>query len=88
MTRYVNHQFVSQTADPTQYGFPDSLILNSAYQLKNFPSLAPDGYQGFAVDASGVTNETDTQYSFNSLLTKMSGSHNLRFGGEQALVFE
>jgi hypothetical protein len=83
VTRYVNHSYTSQTADPTEYGFPNSLILNPAYELKNFPSLAPDGYQGLASDAAGVTDETDTQYSFNSLLTKLSGAHNLKFGAEQ-----
>ena len=82
VTRYVNRQYVSQAADPSQFGFPESLTVNSVYGVKNFPTLALDGYQGFVVDAAGLTTETDTQYSYNSMVTKLFGGHNLRFGGE------
>ena len=82
MTRYINLQLVRQTADPSTYGFPDTLVLNPAYRQKNFPSISLDGYQGFVVDAGTITTEADTQYSYSSLLTKSTGAHNLRFGGE------
>ena len=82
ITRYVNRQFVSQSADPSQYGFPEQLTVNSVYGVKNFPSLYLDGYQGLVTDAAGLTTETDTQYSYSSMVTKITGGHNLRFGGE------
>jgi hypothetical protein len=83
MTRYINLQLVQMTADPSAYGFPDTLVLNPAYHRKDFPSISFDGYQGFVTDVgSTITTEADTQYSYSSLLTKITGAHNLRFGGE------
>ncbi|MGC4053407.1 MAG: TonB-dependent receptor [Paludibaculum sp.] len=81
-TRYANFQHVPMSADPDSIGFPTSLTLNPAFRQKNFPSLYLDNYQGLNADVSTNTIETDTQYSFNSLLTKIAGSHNMKFGAD------
>jgi hypothetical protein len=74
---------VELTVDPLSVGFPSSLILNSWYGKAAFPAITVDGYQGLNTDSCCTTSsEADTQYVFHSTLTKVTGSHNMRFGGE------
>ena len=67
-------------------GFPSLLILNPWYEKKAFPDInfTSGNYQGLVVDACCTeTLETDTQWMFNSVVTKVVRGHNIRFGGER-----
>src|SRR5882724_2403751 len=84
--RGVFPQKVQPTVDPLSIGFPPILINNPWYQSPAFPNIYVDGYQGLATSACCTeTLETDTQWAFSSLLTKVVGSHNMRFGGEKRI---
>jgi hypothetical protein len=81
-----NPQRVLPTVDPLSVGFPKELIDNPWYERPVFPYVSISGYQGLVTDACcTVTVETDTQWSFSSVLTKIIGSHDLRFGGEKRI---
>ena len=79
-------QNVQPTVDPLSVGFPSLLILNPWYEKKAFPDInfTSGNYQGLVVDACCTeTLETDTQWMFDSVVTKVVRSHNIRFGGER-----
>jgi hypothetical protein len=78
---------VTPTVDPLSVGFPKSLIDNPWYTTpKTFPDISVPGYQGLVTDACcTVSIETDTQWSFSSVLNKIIGAHDLRFGGERRI---
>jgi hypothetical protein len=79
-------QDVQATVDPVSIGFPEELINNAWYRRPAFPYISVDGYQGLVTDACCTTTlETDTQWAFSSVVTKVFGSHNMRFGGERRI---
>lgn len=81
-----NPQAVKPTVDPLSLGFPKELINNAWYGRPVFPYISLEGYQGLVTDACcTVTVETDTQWSFSSVLTKILGAHDLRVGGEKRI---
>ncbi|MHB8655634.1 MAG: TonB-dependent receptor [Terriglobia bacterium] len=76
-------QTVPVVVDPLSVGFPSSLILNSWYDEKHFPSIGVAGYHGLANSQCCTdTLEADTQWVFDSMVTKIHGGHNIKFGGE------
>jgi len=68
-------------------GFSSELINNAFYKEPAFPSIGfDDGYQGLNTGACcTVTRETDTQWSFSSMLTKNYKEHIIKFGGERRI---
>jgi hypothetical protein len=79
-------QQVLPTVDPLSIGFPPILINNPWFRSPAFPDISIDGYQGLVVDACcTVTVETDTQWAFSSVMNKVIGSHDLKFGGEKRI---
>jgi hypothetical protein len=92
LTRYNTPESVKMTVNPlningTGVGFPASLINNAFYSVPAFPSIGfDDGYQGLDTDACcTVTKETDTQWSFSSMVTKNYKTHIIKFGGERRI---
>lgn len=87
LVRYAAPQHVGIPVDPLSVGFPKILVDNPFYgNMGNFPGIGITGYQGLATDAGETnTNETDTQWSINSAVTKVLGKHNLKFGGERRI---
>lgn len=85
--RYVNTFGVTPTVDPLSLGFPKALIDNPWYgRPKTLPDITVVGYQGLVTDACCTTSlETDTQWSFSSVMDKIIGSHQVRFGGERRI---
>ena len=85
--RYVNTFGVTPTVDPLSVGFPKALIDNAWYETpKTLPDISVPGYQGLVTDACCTTSlETDTQWTFDSVMDKIIGSHELRFGGERRI---
>jgi len=85
--RFVNTFGVTPTVDPLSLGFPKSLIDNPWYERpKTLPDITVGGYQGLVTDACCTTSlETDTQWTFDSVVDKIIGSHELRFGGERRI---
>jgi hypothetical protein len=85
--RYVNTFGVTPTVDPLSLGFPKGLIDNPWYETpKTLPDISVPGYQGLVTDACCTTSlETDTQWTFDSVVDKIIGSHELRFGGERRI---
>jgi hypothetical protein len=84
--RFVNTFGVPPTVDPLSVGFSKDLIVNPWYEKAAFPDISVVGYQGLVSDACCTTSlETDTQWSFNSIVDKIAGSHHLRFGGERRI---
>ncbi|HKX00315.1 MAG TPA: TonB-dependent receptor [Bryobacteraceae bacterium] len=79
-------QDVQPTVDPLSVGFPEILINNPWFRQPAFPDINVDGYQGLVTNACcTTTRESDTQWSFNSVMNKIMGSHNLKFGGEKRI---
>jgi hypothetical protein len=85
--RFYNSFGVTPTVDPASLGFPQGLIDNPWYETpKTLPDITVVGYQGLVTDACCTTSlETDTQWSVNSVVDKIVGSHELRFGGERRI---
>ena len=84
--RFVNTFGVPPTVDPLSVGFPKDLIVNPWYEKSAFPDISVNGYQGLVSDACCTTSlETDTQWSFSSVVDQVVGSHELRFGGERRI---
>jgi hypothetical protein len=83
VVRWVDPMKVLPSVDPLSLGFPKQLIDNVWYDQTNFPDVSVSGYQGLVTDACCTnTLETDTQWSMNSVMTKIAGGHNITFGGE------
>lgn len=79
-------QDVQPTVDPLSVGFPDILINNPWFRQKAFPDISVDGYQGLVTNACcTTTRESDTQWSFNSVMSKLVGSHDFKFGAEKRI---
>jgi len=92
LTRFNTPETVKMSVDPTNIdgsgvGFPSSLVDNAFYNAPAFPSIGfEDGFQGLNVDACcTVTEETDTQWSFGSMMTKNFKNHIIKFGGERRI---
>lgn len=85
--RYYNSFGVTPTVDPSSLGFPSALINNPWYgRPKTLPDISVTGYQGLVTDACCTTSlETDTQWTIDSIVDKVVGSHELRFGGERRI---
>jgi len=85
--RFDNPGGVTPTVSPASLGFPKALYDNPWYETPNvLPDISVPGYQGLATDACCTTSiETDTQWSFSSVVDKVVGSHELRFGGERRI---
>lgn len=85
--RFYNAFGVTPSVDPQSVGFSKELVDNPWYTLpKTFPDIGVVGYQGLVTDACCTTSlETDTQWSFSSVVDKIIGSHELRFGGERRI---
>jgi hypothetical protein len=88
LVRWVDPQKVLPSVNPLSLGFPSQLIDNVWYDQTNFPDISASGYQGLVTDACCTnTLETDTQWMIDSILTKVKGGHNIRFGGEKRIFF-
>lgn len=92
LTRFNTPEHVKQTVDPLNIngsgvGFSPDLINNAFYNEPAFPSIGFDeGYQGLNTGACcTVTRETDTQWSYSSMLTKNYKEHIIKFGGERRI---
>jgi hypothetical protein len=85
--RFVNTFGVPPTVDPLSVGFPKDLIVNPWYEKAAFPDITfSQTYQSLVGDACCTTSlETDTQWSFSSVVDKIKGAHELRFGGERRI---
>lgn len=85
--RFYNSFGVTPTVSPSSVGFPKALTDNPWYETPNtLPDISVIGYQGLVTDACCTTSlETDTQWSFSSIVDKIVGSHELRFGGERRI---
>jgi hypothetical protein len=88
LTRFNTPSDVPMTVDPTNIkgsgvGFPGSLIDNAFYRRPAFPAITFNQYQGLSATACcTISRETDTQWSFSSIITKTHGNHSIKFGGE------
>ncbi len=71
--------------DPAQVGL--SPLLNGYFGLKRFPEIGPEGYAYLGQSCCTDTVKGQTLYMINSSLSKVWGSHNLKFGGEQRHMF-
>ncbi len=85
--RFYNSFGVTPTVTPASLGFSKALYDNPWYETPNtLPDISVLGYQGLVTDACCTTSlETDTQWSFSSIVDKVVGSHELRFGGERRI---
>ena len=85
--RFYNSFGVTPTVDPVSLGFPKALIDNPWYTTPmTLPDVSVSGYQGLVTDACCTTSlETDTQWTIDSIVDKVVGSHELRFGGERRI---
>ncbi|HEX5412939.1 MAG TPA: carboxypeptidase regulatory-like domain-containing protein [Terriglobia bacterium] len=75
------------TVDPLSIGFPESMINNVWYREIHFPTIELDNYATLASNNGCCTDtvEGDTQWMFDSVVTKMHGNHSLKFGGEERI---
>jgi hypothetical protein len=79
-------QDVENTVDPLSVGFPSILIDNPYYHRPKFPYITIANYQGLAsTPCCTITREGDTQWAFSSVVNKVVGSHDLKFGGEKRI---
>lgn len=72
------------SVNPLTIGFPKAQILNPWYNEAHFPTVNVDNYATLAGDNGCCTDtvEGDTQWMFDSTVTKMHGAHSIKFGGE------
>lgn len=68
--------------DLTSVGFP--AYLKTSPEITKFPHVNVDGYQGL-VGACCPTIQGQTQFMVSSSFSKVSGGHNLKFGGEKRI---
>jgi outer membrane receptor protein involved in Fe transport len=89
---FIRHDFYIATHgdnfDPTTLGFPSSFT--SQLQRQTFPQVQWDGYTTFG-STFGANNGSiftiSDQWSWSEVLSKTSGNHSFKFGGEfRALV--
>jgi len=84
--RHYNPTLYPVATDPLTLGFPSDLILNPWYNKKAFPMIYFGNYQGLASDICCTTSvEADNQWMISSMVSKVIGSHNMRFGGERRI---
>jgi len=83
---FIRHDFYIQRHgdgfDPTQLGFPSSLVSQAARQ--SFPQINYDGYTAFGSGGGGGASQftvSDT-WSWAEVLSKTAGRHALKVGGE------
>ncbi len=78
---------VVDQVDPLSIGFPASMIDNVWYREPHFPTIQLDNYATLASNAGCCTDtvEGDTQWMFDSVVTKMYGNHSIKFGGEDRI---
>ena len=88
--RFYNSFGVTPTVDPASLGFPQGLIDNPWYETpKTLPDITVVGYQGLVTDACCTTSlETDTQWSVNSVVDKIVGSHEMQIWGRETDIPE
>ncbi len=81
------HEFairdVSMGYDPTQLGFPGSLV--SQAQTVSFPSMAIAGYTTLGPTRNDTLNFSDN-WTIGETLAKVMGAHSVKFGGEGRLM--
>ena len=75
----------SRRFDPTQLGFP--AYLSEANDISIFPRITASGYGNLGINGWVDTNSAHTQYQFASVLSKVHGAHDLKFGGERRTPF-
>ena len=91
LTRFNTPSDVPVTVDPLNIkgsgvGFGSDLIDNAYYHRKAFPSITFNNYQGLSSDSCcTISRETDTQWSFSSMVTKTHKNHSTKFGGERRI---
>jgi hypothetical protein len=91
LTRYNTPSDVPVTVNPLDIngsgvGFPAELINNAFYHRPAFPSITFNNYQGLSSDSCcTISRETDTQWSFGSMVSKTHGNHSIKFGGERRI---
>ncbi|HEV2247685.1 MAG TPA: carboxypeptidase-like regulatory domain-containing protein [Terriglobia bacterium] len=75
------------TVDPLKIGFPESMINNVWYREVHFPTIQLDNYATLASNNGCCTDtvEGDTQWMFDSTVTKIYGNHSFKFGGEERI---
>ena len=75
------------TVDPLSIGFPKSMIDNVWYHEVHFPTIELGNYATLASNNGCCTDtvEGDTQWMFDSTVTKMYGNHSLKFGAESRI---
>ncbi|MBM3734695.1 MAG: hypothetical protein FJW39_02825 [Acidobacteria bacterium] len=76
----------SQGFDLGSLGFPSRLIneINSKNQVAGiaFPQVVIDGGAFYTLGANGGSDNSTVYHNFGSTLTRISGSHSMRFGAE------
>jgi hypothetical protein len=89
---FIRHDFYIATHgdnyDPSALGFPSSFV--SQLQRQTFPQIQWDGYTTFGSTFGGnngsIFTVSDT-WSWSEVLSKTTGNHSMKFGGElRALV--
>ena len=66
--------------DPTSIGLPS--ILKDAMGISIFPRVEAENYLGLGTTGWTDSNTPHTMYQLASSLSKVTGPHNLKFGGE------
>jgi hypothetical protein len=75
----------SRRYDPTQLGFP--AYLAQANGISIFPRVTATGYGNLGINGWVDTNSAHTQYQLASVLSKVRGAHDMKFGGERRIPF-
>ena len=73
----------SLSFDPTSIGFPDVLV--NVNNTNIFPRVTANGYAPLGTNGWTDTVNAHTQWMLASSLSKVSGNHNLKIGGEVRL---
>ncbi len=75
----------SKPIDPTTVGFPS--VLRDAMGMNIFPRVETEIYAPLGTYGWTDTNIRHTYYLLGSALSKVTGPHNLKFGGESRLFY-
>ena len=75
----------SRRFDLTQLGLP--AYLEQANNMSIFPRVTVTNYGNLGINGWVDANTAHTQYQFSSLLSKVVGAHDLKFGGERRIPF-
>jgi len=82
--RHHQTRFPDNNISPTTVGFPS--ILETANGSDVFPQIGVQNYQSLGLSGYTQTIEAQTEWVFDSTVSKVVGPHNLQFGGEGRIL--